>query len=488
MAQIEIGQLPLTTSILNSTQIPVENANVTQKIEATALKDYVSTGLNVLNVSGNLTGTNVTATQLFYGNLSTGTQSYITQLGNLTSITSNGNITTLSNVNVDGNVHANFVIGNGSLLTGLPAGYSNANVDAYLPAYTGNIAAGNVTIANTLVASGNTRVGQQLYVVGQSVLESTTRAHGNLVAAAETLSTNATTGALVISGAGGLGVGGAIFVAGNISTSSNLNVTANINASANINVTANINASANINVTRNITASNISAANVTISGNITSGNIAGTKATFTSLQGSGALLTNIPNSALVNSAITINGSVISLGGSISIAAGVVSITGTANQITANVSQGNIGLSLPQNIATASGVQFGSFGVGTAASGTTGEIRATNNITAYFSSDARYKENVRPIPAALDKVLAIGGKLFTWTDEYLEQHGGADGYFIRKNDFGVVAQDVAEVFPEAVRTRPDGTLAVDYEKLSALAFAAIGDLHHQIQQLKSEQKS
>jgi hypothetical protein len=70
---------------------------------------------------------------------------------------------------------------------------------------------------------------------------------------------------------------------------------------------------------------------------------------------------------------------------------------------------------------------------------------------------------------------------------LEQHGGEDGYFIRKNDFGVVAQDVAKVFPEAVRTRPDGTLAVDYEKLSALAFAAIGDLYHQIQQLKSEQK-
>ena len=445
MAQIEIGQLPLTTSIVNATQIPVENANVTQKIEATALKDYISSGLNVLNVSGNLTGTNVIATQLFYGNLSTSTQSHITQLGNLTSITSSGNLTTIANVNASGNVHAGFVIGNGSLLTGLPAGYTNANVDAYLPAYTGNIAAGNTTIANTLVASGNTRVGQQLYVVGQSVLESTTRVHGNLVAAAETLSTSTTTGALVISGAGGLGVGGAVFVAGNINTSSNVNVTANVSA----------------------------------------GNVVGTNATFTSFQGSGALLTNIPNSALVNSAITVNGSSVSLGGAVTIAGGVVSVTGTSFQVTGNVTQGNILLSLPQSIGTANSVQFGSFGVGTAASGTTGEIWATNNITAYYSSDAKYKENIRPIPGALDKVVAIGGKLFDWTDAYIKQQGGPDDYFMRKQDFGVIAQDVLAVFPEAVRTRADGSLAVDYEKLSALAFAAIVELKHQIDILKNK---
>ena len=97
--------------------------------------------------------------------------------------------------------------------------------------------------------------------------------------------------------------------------------------------------------------------------------------------------------------------------------------------------------------------------------------------------AKYKENIRVIPNALDKVTAIGGKLFDWTDDYIEQQGGADGYFIRKNDFGVVAQDVLQVFPEAVRTRADGTLAVDYEKLSALAFAAIAELRHQIDRLK-----
>jgi hypothetical protein len=50
--------------------------------------------------------------------------------------------------------------------------------------------------------------------------------------------------------------------------------------------------------------------------------------TATSFSGSGASLTSIPNSALVNSAITINGTSTSLGGSISVGT-VTSVTGTA---------------------------------------------------------------------------------------------------------------------------------------------------------------
>jgi hypothetical protein len=48
---------------------------------------------------------------------------------------------------------------------------------------------------------------------------------------------------------------------------------------------------------------------------------------------------------------------------------------------------------------------------------------------------------------------------------------------------VIAQDVQRVFPIAIRTRPDGTLAVDYEKLCALAFAAIKELKAEVDELK-----
>ena len=159
------------------------------------------------------------------------------------------------------------------------------------------------------------------------------------------------------------------------------------------------------------------------------------------------------------------------------------LTGTANQIIVTNGSGSITLSTPQAINTASNVQFGSFGVGTAASGVTGEIRATNNVTAFYTSDRKFKTNIQSIPNALAKVSEIGGKTFDWTDDYINDHGGEDGYFLKKNDFGVIAQDVQAVFPIAVRAKPDGTLAVDYEKLCALAFAAIIELKAEVNALK-----
>jgi hypothetical protein len=137
------------------------------------------------------------------------------------------------------------------------------------------------------------------------------------------------------------------------------------------------------------------------------------------------------------------------------------------------------------LGTSNDVQFDSFGVGTAASGTTGEIRATNNVTAFYSSDKKFKENIKDIENALDKVDHIGGKTFDWTKAYIDEHGGEDGYFIQRQDIGVIAQDVQEVIPEAVREREDGSLAVDYPKLVSLAFAAIKELKAEVDTLKNK---
>lgn len=113
----------------------------------------------------------------------------------------------------------------------------------------------------------------------------------------------------------------------------------------------------------------------------------------------------------------------------------------------------------------------------------GSISATGNVTAYATSDIQFKENVHPIVGAVDVASEIGGKIFDWTDAYIAENGGEDGYFIRKKDFGVIAQDVEAAFPLAVRTRENGTLAVDYEKLVAVAFAAIAELKAEIEALK-----
>ena len=136
-------------------------------------------------------------------------------------------------------------------------------------------------------------------------------------------------------------------------------------------------------------------------------------------------------------------------------------------------------------STSQNSQFNSIGVGTAGSTTAGEIRATNNVTAYYSSDRTLKENIQDIPNALEIAVAIGSKTFDWTDAYLEAHGGVDGYFVQKSDFGVIAQDVQKVFPMAVRIREDGTLAVDYEKLGTLAFAALNQLLKRVEALEAK---
>lgn len=133
------------------------------------------------------------------------------------------------------------------------------------------------------------------------------------------------------------------------------------------------------------------------------------------------------------------------------------------------------------------LEVNSLGVGTPASGVRGEIRAVNDITAFYSSDRRLKENIRPVSKSLERIKLLNGVFFDWNDEYIEKRGGEDGYFVRKNDVGVIAQEVEEVLPEAVATREDGIKAVNYEKLIPLLIEAIKDLNKEVEDLKWQLK-
>lgn len=128
------------------------------------------------------------------------------------------------------------------------------------------------------------------------------------------------------------------------------------------------------------------------------------------------------------------------------------------------------------LQTSDDVQFDSFGVGTAASGTTGEIRATGDITAYYSSDERLKENFTPLAGALDKVKAIGGYEFDWK-EGIEDVVSKTGH-----DIGVKAQELQAQYPELVHERDNGYLAVDYIKLNAVLIEAVKELAAKVEEL------
>jgi hypothetical protein len=240
------------------------------------------------------------------------------------------------------------------------------------------------------------------------------------------------------------------------------------------------------------TAANVN--NGTLTMNVSGTGLSGSQ-TFTANQSSAATFTVTSNATSANTASTI----VARDASGNFTAGTITAALTGN-VTGNVTgssgscTGNSATATSATTATtattanatntSNNFQMNSLGVGTAGSGTAGEIRATNNVTAYYSSDIKFKENVRNIPNAAITAAAIGGKLFDWKTEYIEEHGGEDGYFIVKSDFGVIAQDVLAKFPVAVRTRPDGSLAVDYEKLSALALAANAEHEARISKLEA----
>ena len=148
-----------------------------------------------------------------------------------------------------------------------------------------------------------------------------------------------------------------------------------------------------------------------------------------------------------------------------------------------VKTANTGAEVTGNLTVSNDTQTDSLGVGTTPSSTSGEIRATNDVTAYYSSDANLKTNVVNIDNALDKVKQIRGVEFDWTQEYIDDKGGEDGYFVRKHDVGVIAQEVEAVLPEVVGTRENGTKAVRYDRMVALLIEAIKDQQSQIDELK-----
>ena len=131
--------------------------------------------------------------------------------------------------------------------------------------------------------------------------------------------------------------------------------------------------------------------------------------------------------------------------------------------------------------TSNNFQMNSLGVGTAGSGTAGEIRATNNVTAYYS-DERLKTKVGDITNALDKVCQIETMLY-----HANKIAVSFGYDAAIQEVGVTAQSVQKVQPEVVVPAPidDRYLTVRYEKLVPLLIEAIKELNSQVQELRAK---
>lgn len=124
----------------------------------------------------------------------------------------------------------------------------------------------------------------------------------------------------------------------------------------------------------------------------------------------------------------------------------------------------------------------SIGVGTVASGTNGEIRATGNVIAFYSDD-RLKTKLSTIDNALNKIKTLSG-FYYLPNETAQALGYTHGQAV-----GVSAQSVQAVLPEATAPAPIDPqyLTVLHDRLIPLLIEGIKELDEKLEDLKTQIK-
>jgi hypothetical protein len=284
------------------------NANITISVNSTSNVAVFSS--NTFNVNGNVVANGVKTDNLYYANgnpwdlqqpAGSNTQLQFNDNGSFGAsanlyfdsssktlhvvgniVATDANISNIivatanvGNLTATGNITAAYIIGNGSQLTGLPAAYGNADVANYLPTYTGNLSAGNVSFTGIANISGNISGNSltstsgylllgtgSLSVIGSDGgIFSSTISNINLGLAAN-VTMGSTTGNVIARGS---------FAANSLSTSGNLTVTGNISAN---NIAGTITTASQPNVTSlgNLTVLSVSG-NANITNNVTANTV-----------------------------------------------------------------------------------------------------------------------------------------------------------------------------------------------------------------------
>lgn len=106
------------------------------------------------------------------------------------------------------------------------------------------------------------------------------------------------------------------------------------------------------------------------------------------------------------------------------------------------------------------------------------VDATGRITAISAnvppSDRRLKENIQSLDNSLEKLLQLNPSQYQWKDPQKE---GVS--------YGLIAQELAKVYPELVKKRSDGYFGVNYMELIPVLIKAVQEQQLQIEELKAE---
>jgi len=307
-----------------------------------------------------------------------------------------GNILTGGLVSATGNITANYIIGNGSQLTGLPAGYANSDVAAYLSSgtvstnilttaalsATGNVTGGNIRTAGLITATGTITsaaniIGGNITTAGLITATGNVQA-GNLRTAGLISATGAITGAAItgssLTVSTGNITGGNLLLSGAIIDSAQLDIqtsAANANIALAPNGTGIVTISTQVSAVGNVTGGNIRTAGlITATGNVNAGNVIATNLTGTLLTAAQTNITSVGTLTSLNSgAISSSGNITTAGQFIGAGTG---LTGTAASLTVGTATtaGTVTTAAQPNITS----------VGTLTSLNSGAISSSGNIT------------------------------------------------------------------------------------------------------------
>ena len=111
----------------------------------------------------------------------------------------------------------------------------------------------------------------------------------------------------------------------------------------------------------------------------------------------------------------------------------------------------------------------------------GDINASGLVRANgiaLSSDARFKQNIKTLPNALNNLLLLRG-----TNYFFNTKSFPEKSFSAEKQMGLIAQEVEKIFPELVSTDKDGYKSVNYIGLIPVMIESIKEQQHQIDELK-----
>jgi hypothetical protein len=97
-----------------------------------------------------------------------------------------------------------------------------------------------------------------------------------------------------------------------------------------------------------------------------------------------------------------------------------------------------------------------------------------------NSDLRYKQNITPIPSALDKISRLRGVSFNWRREEFP-----DMNFSTGPRLGFIAQEIKQVLPEVVSQDQKGYYSAAYEQVVPVLVEAIKEQQNTIAQLQAQ---